>query len=162
MNEDALFTDREIEMLISCPKEFRMRPREMKKVNKNYQQRFSVFSLDTGEEFTVFIAYSQIQELDFSIGLKFGDNLLFRVNGFHGTTRAGYFHAPHHASPHTHTLTHADLCRGNRDKPSSIADMSGQYVDLPTARLYFFKRCGIIGFEQYYEVNQQLSMFDSE
>ncbi len=162
MAKDILLSNSEIERLIVCPKEFRNRPRDMAKVNKNYQQRFSVFSHEGNDEFTVFIAYSQFQPQDFSLGLILKDCLLLRVNGFHGTTRAGYFQTEHHAYPHAHTLTCRDIQRGNRSKPSKITDMTGAYVDLETARLYFFRHCGVLGFEKYFPVNHQISMFEGE
>lgn len=149
-----------IQQLIACPKEFRTRPRDEVSVNKNYSQRFSVYSIDDNIEFPVFVTYSQFIPQDFSIGLMFDDHLLFRVNGFHGTTRSGYYAADHHAGPHTHTLTPHDIRAGRKNKPSFITDTTGEYVDLLTARLYFFKHCGIIGFNKYFPDSQQLSMFD--
>lgn len=160
MSNGVYLTDEKIGELIACPKEFRGKPRDMVKVNQNYAQRFSVFSTDTDAEFSVFISYSQKMPQDFSIGLMYGDALLFRVNGFHGTTRKGFYLAKHHAAPHTHTLTNEDVVAGRKSAPSKIDETAGEYVDLLTARLYFFKRCGIMGYEKYFPEGEQVSMFD--
>jgi len=160
MQENLIFDDDTIAKMITCPKEFKSRPREPMSVNKNISQRFSVFAADTGIEFSVFVTHSQMFPQDFSIGLMLQDYLLFRVNGFHGTTRRGFYSAEHHARPHTHTLTMDDIEAGRKAKPSLITDTSGDYVDLATARLYFFRHCGIMGYEKYFHDSQQLSMFD--
>lgn len=160
MANEAYLTDARIAELIACHKEFRSKPRDMAKVNQNYSQRFSVYSTATDAEFQVFITYSQKMPQDFSLGLMYGDYLLFRANGFHGTTRKGFYTARHHAVPHTHTLTADDVACGRKASPSRIDEVAGAYVDLLTARLYFFTRCGIMGFEKYFPGGEQLSMFE--
>ena len=153
-------TDQEILQLISCKKVFRTKPRDAIKVNRSMLQRFTVVSSSDNKQFDVFISYALERPMDFSLGLMYNEFLLFRANGFHGVTRSGFFTAKHHAYPHTHTLTKADIDRGNSKKPTSPEDVSGEYIDLSTARLYFFKRCGIIGFKEYFETSRQLSLFD--
>lgn len=157
---NTFLTDAEIERLISCEKVFVSKPREATQINKNYQQKFVLRNEESGNEFTVFIAWSILQQQDFSVGLMFGDNLLLRVNGFHGTTRAGYHAAPHHAAPHIHMLTAKDINNGRQANPSRIVDASGKYVDLISARLFFFQHCGIIGYEDYFPSNKQMSLDD--
>ena len=157
---EIVLTDTEINRLIACPKVFLTKPREAVRVNKNFHQKFVVQEIGTGNQFTVFISWSQIQPQDFSIGLMFGDNLLLRVNGFHGTTRSGYYLAQHHAHPHTHTLTVKDIENGRQANPSLATDATGEYVDLVSARLYFFKRCGIMDYEKYFSPHKQLSIDD--
>lgn len=157
---NVFLTDTEIERLITCKKVFVSKPREAVHINKNYQQKFIVRNEESGNEFTVFIAWSILQPQDFSVGLMFGDNLLLRVNGFHGTTRAGYHSATHHAAPHMHTLTSDDISNGRQSKPSQITDTGGKYVDIASARLFFFERCGIIGYEEYFSSNKQISIDD--
>lgn len=157
---NVFLTDAEIERLITCRKAFVSRPREATRINKNYQQKFIVRNDESGNEFTVFIAWSMLQPQDFSIGLMFGDNLLLRVNGFHGTTRAGYHSSAHHAAPHMHTLTSDDISNGRQSKPSRITDTSGNYVDIVSARLFFFDHCGIIGYEEYFSSGKQMSIDD--
>ena len=68
--------------------------------------------------------------------------------------------AKHHAVAHTHTLTADDIASGRKSSPSRIDEVAGEYVDLLTARLYFFNRCGIMGFEGYFPNGEQVSMFD--
>lgn len=80
--------------------------------------------------------------------------LLYRCNGYHGTTRAGFFSAPHHAYPHAHLLTVLDIEKGRSKKPSSICDLSGKFINLQTAIIYFCEHCGIIDYERYFNVNQ--------
>lgn len=160
MTGNGYLTDDKIHELIRCKKGFNSKPREMAKVNQNMSQRFSVVSVDTGNEFQVFINYSLRMPQDFSIGLMYGDFLLFRVNGFHGTTRKGFYLASHHAVPHTHTLTAEDIANGRKAHPSKIEEVPGEYIDLVTARLYFFHYCGIIGFEDFFSDSEQMSMFD--
>ena len=157
---EATLTNAEIQQLIACRKVVVSKPREPQRVNKNFQQRFVVRSEETGKEFLVFIAWSQMQPQDFSIGLMWGNYLLLRVNGFHGTTRSGYHQAKHHAAVHTHTLTVEDIQNDRCSKPSKITDASGKYVDLASARLYFFEICGIMGYEECFSSVKQISIDD--
>lgn len=153
-------TSEEIRHLISCPKVFVSRPRDPQHINKNFQQRFTVRSTETGKEFSVFIAWSQMQPQDFSIGLMLDNYLLFRVNGFHGTTRASYHQARHHAVAHTHTLTVEDIGNDRSNKPSKITEVDGEYVDIASARSYFFTQCGISGYETYFPSDKQITIDD--
>ena len=157
---EIVLTNTEISRLIVCTKTFSAKPREVVRVNKNFQQKFYLQEVETGNQFSAFISWSQFQPQDFSIGLMFGEYLLLRVNDFHGTTRAGYHLAPHHAHPHTHTLTVEDIVNGRQTNPSLTTDVTGEYVDLDSARLYFFKCCGIIDYEKYFSPYKQMSIDD--
>ena len=160
MSEYTCLDNEMIAHYIVCPKVFRSKPRDPVEVNRNYSQRFAVTSADGNMEFDVFISWSSRNPQDFSIGLMYQDHLLYRVNGFHGTTRQGFYSAVHHAYPHTHTLTKEDIECSRKAKPSLVADATGEYYDLASARLFFFRHCGIMGFEKYFPDSQQLSVFD--
>lgn len=153
-------TDSDIQNLISCPKHFRSAPKKEYKSNNNVMQKFTVYNQENGLDFTVFIAYLAQMEQDFSIGLMYDNMLLFRCNGFHGTTRAGFYSAGHHAYPHSHTLSIEDIKCGRSKKPSNITNLTGKYVNLNTAILYFFDTCGIIGYDKYFEHLEQVTVDD--
>lgn len=155
-------SDQDVLDLISCEKRFQTKPKKPYEVNQSITQRFPVFG-KTGElQFDVFISSSKRMPRDFSLGLMYSDFLLYRLNGFHGTNRSGFYTGAHHAHPHAHLLTLADIESGRSKNPSLLSDMTGEYFDLFTARLYFFKRCAILGYEDFFEENQQVSLFGDE
>lgn len=154
MYNGLITTDANIHELITCPKIFKSAPRKPQTINKNISQNFIVYGQTNDEEFPVFITYSSRMPMDFSLGLRFKDMLLYRCNGFHGSTRAGYFSTPHHAYPHAHILTLADIDKGRSKKPSEICDLTGEYVNLQTALVFFCTHCGIMDYDKYFNVNQ--------
>lgn len=160
MKDRKITTNQDIEYLIQCHKRFKSKPRKPVNVNRNVTQKFSVFGVENGAEFNVFFSYSECFPNDFSLGLMFGNMLLLRCNGFHGTTRSGFFSAAHHAYPHLHKLTLSDIENGRERKPSKIEDLTGKYVDFRTASLFFFEECGIINYETYFPTVSQMKLFD--
>lgn len=154
MYNGNIMNDADINFLINCPKVFKSAPKRPSSANRNITQTFSVFGKDSNLEFRVFITYSERMPEDFSLGLMYDGMLLLRCNGFHGTTRAGFFSASHHAYPHYHKLTMEDIECGRSRKPSMIHDLTGKYIDLQTAIVFFCDECGIIDYEKYFEVNQ--------
>lgn len=157
MPEIVIKTNDDIQYLINCPKEFRSAPKKESIINKNISRKFTVYSQKDNLAFNIFISYSLRMEQDFSLGLMYDGLLLYRCNGFHGTTRAGFFSAEHHAYPHSHTLSIEDIECGRGKDPSNIEQLSGKYINLKTATLYFFDKCGIIGYEQYFEHLSQIT-----
>jgi len=147
-------TDLDIISLIACEKQILKKPSPFSEKNRNITQRFSVYSVEKDEEFKVFFSYSSKMPKDFSLGLLYKDYLLFRCNGFHGTTKAGFYNHKHHAYQHSHTLTVVDIEKKCGVYPSNISDMRDKYVDINTAILYFFNRCSIINYEEYFDLNQ--------
>lgn len=154
MFNGTVTSDSDISFLIKCPKIFRSSPRSPSRVNRNVSQSFSVYSRDASFKFDIFITYSELMVQDFSLGLRYQNMLLLRCNGFHGTTRSGFFIADHHAYPHWHMLSMSDIQKGRSLKPSNIQDMTGKYFDLQTATAFFFEECAIIDYERYFPVNQ--------
>ena len=150
-------SDADIQTLITCAKYFRSAPRKEITINKNLSRKFEVYNRECALTFTVFICSSVLMEQDFSIGLMYDGFLLFRCNGFHGTTRTGFYTSKHHAHPHSHTLTMEDIQCGRGKRPSFIDDMTGKYVNKNTALLYFFEKCNILGFDEYFKDLRQLS-----
>ena len=148
----ALFScDSDILELIGSPKCFKKKPSEPLEKNRCVLQKFEAYGMDAKTIFPVFVSYSVRMPMDFSIGLMLGgDFLLYRCNGFHGTTKAGFYTAEHHAYPHAHTLTLNDVKNGRGRNPSCITDLTGHYIDLPTARSFFFKHCGVLGYEEFF------------
>ncbi len=141
--------DKDIMRLITCPKSILKKPPKPKAVNASVTQRFCVTSQEPSLEFQVFISYSKRMPQDFSIGLMYEDYLLYRCNGFHGTTRKGFYSAPHHAHPHAHILLINDIQNGRGAKPSQIEDLTGEYIDIITATAFFCKKCGIMNYREY-------------
>lgn len=155
---EKILTDSTIDDLIACEKQFlKAPPKKPRQLNRNIDWRFSVFSVKGEGEFKIFVAQSARMPEDFSIGLMFDQYLLYRVNGFHGTTIRGFHSAPHHAYPHAHKLTVDDISSGRGRKPSFIEDLRGEYTDLLSALLYFFDKCGIINYRKYFSNGEQLT-----
>lgn len=141
----------EIDRLITCQKTFQSPPpRFPDQTTQNITFRFNVFGAENHELFLVFFSRSAKMPGDFSLGLRYGDFLLYRCNGYHGTTRNGFYTAPHHAYPHAHILTESDIANARSLKPSSCQNLTGQYVDFPGAVHYFCNKCGIIGYRKYF------------
>lgn len=154
MYNGSITSDDDINELITCPKVFRYAPPKGSEVNKNISQTFKVYGQSNKLEFSVFITHSIRMIQDFSLGLLFNDMLLYRCNGYHGTTRAGFFSTPHHAYPHAHILSLTDIEKGRSKKPSNICDLSGKYINLQTATMFFCEHCGIMNYENYFDVGQ--------
>ena len=155
---NVISSDVDIMKLIKSEKYFEQPPRRESENNRNINQRFEVVANSDSEKFSVFITYSVKNPIDFSIGLIYGEYLLYRCNGLHGTTRAGFYSAPHHAYPHSHTLTMNDILYSRQKYPSLSTDLSGCYGNLFSARIFFFKFCSIIGYEKYFPVNEQMKL----
>ena len=146
--------DRDIEELISCPKIIKIAPKDFHKVNSSMEKRFKLYGKDNDYEFNVFISYSVKMPNDFSLGLIYNDYLLIRCNGFHGTTKSGFYTFKHHAHPHAHILTMDDINNGRSSKPSKILDLTGEYINLKIATAFFCEKCGIIDYDKYFNVSQ--------
>jgi hypothetical protein len=148
--------------LIKCEKQFISQPKKPIVVNRNEKQKFYLSAPELKAVFEVFFSVSLRMPEDFSLGLMYDNFLLFRCNGFHGTTSKGFFSSEHHAYPHSHILTANDIENGRIKKPSLIADLTGKYIDLDGAKLFFFNQCGIIGYERYFPETRQISLFRKE
>jgi hypothetical protein len=158
MAKQLLSSNSDIIQHITCEKIFKSKPKKFSAVNQNISANFEVDNIDYNWNFKVFVTFSAKMPQDFSLGLIYDDFLLYRCNGFHGTTRAGFFSAEHHAYPHAHQLTTDDIFCGRGKKPSQIIDLTGKYVDMRGAAVFFFETCGIIDNNNYFDLNQ-LSMF---
>ena len=154
MFSGTIINDSDIKELITCSKTFRTAPSKPMRVNKNISTRFSVYGEKDTLEFQMFITHSERMPQDFSLGLMYDNMLLYRCNGFHGTTKAGFYSAKHHAYPHAHMLSVDDIKNARGRDPSTIIDLTGKYVDERTAISFFCEECGIIGYERYFPVNQ--------
>lgn len=152
--------DADILRLISCAKNMPTRIKKPAEINRNVTQKFKVVEYISKAEFDVFITFSSRMPMDFSIGLMYNEFLLYRCNGFHGTTISGFYAAEHHAYPHAHILTMEDIENNRSGKPSRHIDLTGKYVDLHTARLYFFEHCGILGYEKFFPRFQQIPLIE--
>lgn len=151
-------TNQDIISLIECRKVLRAKPSKQRQVNQSFSQSLNLYCEDSDIEFDAFIAQSVKIPEDFSLGLMYDNNLLIRVNGFHGTTKAGFFSSEHHAHPHAHILTIDDINNARQKKPSQILDLTGEFIDIKTAMLFFFRKCAIINYEEYFDFNQ-MSLF---
>lgn len=150
-------SNNDINKLIKCQKTIQPNSYRRKFLNNNVDYRYFVTSIDNGLDFEIFISYSNMFNNDFSIGLLFDCYLLLRVNGFHGTTKAGFYSTPHHAYPHSHTLTLDDINNARQKHPSKITDLTNQYTDLDTCIDYFCTECGIINYKNYLINSDQMT-----
>ncbi len=156
--DGMICNDQDIEMHIRCEKILLNKPKKPSEKNRNVSQRFSVKATQTGQEYNVFIAFSSRMPQDFSLGLMYEDFLLFRCNGYHGTTKDRFL-VSHHAYPHGHLLTMEDIQNGRGKKPSRIIDLTGKYVDIRTATRFFFQECNIVDSKDFFGLSQ-LSLFE--
>ena len=155
-------SDEEILTLIRCEKKIQKKPPNLKKSNRDIKTRFRVISTEESLEFEVFFAQNARLHDDFSLGLMLDKYLLYRCNGFHGTTFAGYHVYEHHAQIHSHTLTFEDIINGRSDKPSKIDCLTNEYFNFISAQLYFLRLCGINNYQDYFDFSKlnQISIYD--
>jgi len=155
-------SDEEILNLIKCDKAICKKPPAPKESNRDTKRKFMVVSTEKSLELDVFFAQNIRLPNDFSIGLMFENFLLFRCNGFHGTTVAGYHKYDHHAQVHSHTLTFDDIMNGRKNHPSKIEVLTGKYVDFESAQLFFLQTCGINNYQDYFDFSKldQMSIYD--
>lgn len=156
-------TNSEIERLISCDKILKSAPPKLAPYkNRNYNKKFKVFSTAEDEEFLVFFSRGSREE-DFSLGLIYPalpeQPMLLRCNGFHGTTKKGFYITQHHAVVHSHTLCEKDILQMHPSKPSSITELTGEYYDFDSAVHFFCKKCGIINYTKYFSEYFQASLW---
>ena len=161
---DALFSNEHINELIVCEKVLKSKPKKPVEKNRNLDQRSDVYGKDNDELFRVFVTQSTQMQQEFSIGLMYENHLLIRVNGFHGTTKAGFYTAEHHKYPHAQILTEEDIKSSRELTPSHIEDLTGKFSNLSYALLYFFERCNIINYQGYFDLpnKNQMSFLDGE
>ena len=143
-------SDKDITGLIQIEKSIIRAPKKTIDTPSNTLKRYTLKNEENNLEFSFFIAQSVHMPLDFSIGLMYNGYLLYRCNGFHGTTRAGFYSAEHHAYPHAHILSFDDIQRGKGKKPSTIVNLKDKYIDIQSAVVYFCKTCGIINYSKYF------------
>jgi hypothetical protein len=111
-------SEREIDRLITCPKEIVDPPRrEMKLEGKMKRNEMTLRSADNKQEFRVFMRQTEEFQENFSIGLVYlphedpGEFILIRCNGQHGGTRL----YPHHGIYHIHRISADDLIAGIKE-----------------------------------------------
>ena len=158
-NTREIYSDADLKALVACEKRIMRKPPQMQLVNRNMSHRFSVVNGDAGITFEVFAKYSERKPADFSIGLMFGSFLLYRCNGFHGATKAGFYAWEHHARPHAHILTMEDITAGRESAPSLGMDLLNSYSNFQEARVCFFRNCGIINYSEFFDDYEQLALY---
>lgn len=160
--EEVFYKDDDILRLITCEKIIVRKPTAPKKSNRDMKTTLTLESVVDNLEFFVFFSQNIRISNDFSLGLMYSKFNLFRVNGFHGTTKDGIHKYEHHQYPHSHTLTIDDIDHGRLTFPTKIADMTGNYYDFESAQLFFLKKCGIINYESYFSFSnaEQMNVFD--
>ena len=155
-----------VDNLISCSKEIvKPFPRDYRIQNRQKRKVLKAISFDG--KFNFEIQFHQHVDFDdhFSVLLSvihLNPNipriLLFRANSNHGGTRGRKSHIEHHNMPHIHMISANDINNGNVDNPQPI-DLNPPYVNFDSALLFFFKRCNIINFKEYFDLNNQLDWF---
>lgn len=158
MSETIISSNAEIAELIACPKIIAQRPKPPKEQRKKIEQRLSLREENGDREFSVFLSFLVFKPLDFSIGLMYKGHNLIRCNGFHGTTIRGFYSAPHHEHAHIHTLSIDDIKCNRETSPTQERPVSDEYSDFESARLFFFERCGIINYGEYFDSYVQTTL----
>ena len=160
--KNEVLSDQRIAQLIAMEKKIVKRPPKLF-VERQGSRHMNFTLSDEGEklDFSVFVRQNMRLTSNFSIGLMQGEYTLLRCNGFHGTTRSGYYSAEHHAYPHMHILSEADIRGGRTREPSTHEDMSGAYHSFESAIIYFCRKCAIIGYEDYFTAHEQISISES-
>ena len=151
---DIIRSDEEILRLIKCEKIIHKKPPNPKASNRDIKTRFKVISTEEALEFEVFFAQNARLLDDFSLGLMIDKFQLFRCNGFHGTTIAGFHKYEHHAQVHSHTLTFDDIMNGRNGDPSRIDYLTGEYYNFISAQQYFLRLCGVTNYQDYFDFSK--------
>lgn len=148
--------------LIKCTKIIKKTPPQRQRlISGSYRLDFEVAN-DQGDIFNIFSRQLVKLPADFSIGLKYKEYTLIRVNGWHGLTKKGFYSSDHHRISHLHLLTEEDIRNRQYARPSGTQSTQGNYFDFWSAFAFFCRYCGIINFEQYFSNNMQTSLFDKE
>ena len=136
-----MFTEDELQQLLTCPKKVINPPLKKHRVtDRGYcENSFTVKAEGTGIEYLVFIKQNSRFPENFSVGLLFnppdqkGLITLVRCNGKHG----GTISTPHHAHFHIHKATAEALNKGMLE--SGEIEITDQYADLDNAIQCFVK-----------------------
>ena len=158
--DPADYTQEDIDLLISCPKEIVDPPkRQMHLSNGHLRNAFRLTSQDREYEFSVFIRINEDFEENFSIGLNYlpsegrGGILLYRCNGPHGPHES----FDHHVSPHYHVFRPEDVAAGLR--PGKAASITDEFVTYQDALTHFIRKCNIRDAARYFTTQSQRPMF---
>ncbi len=162
-----MYTDEQIEELISCPKRIVEPPKETKESARTgfIKKTFVMVSNDGVYNFNGFIAQNLKFPENFSIGLIYdpkeekGKIPLLRCNGPHGGTKV----FPHHAYFHIHKATAERI--NNNLKPEGQIDITQHYSTIETAIQYYVRRIGLSVTDRtkhFPPPNPQIELFNQE
>jgi hypothetical protein len=150
MDMTHIYTDDEIEYLITCPKKITEPPKKgLVSLNGCLRKNMTLISVEEEHEFFVFIRINEDFSENFSVGLIYkspfdGSEIqLFRCNGPHGPHEV----FPHHQKPHIH-IAKAEFLNQERKEPWNIS-LSNDYYSYEEAIVYFIKKCNIMNVDKY-------------
>lgn len=142
-----MYTDAEIEHLISCKKRIVQPPKKKMRVENGHERNDMKLVSDEGRNFTVFMRASNYFPENFTIGLKINEpdgtsTILMRCNGDHGE------HANHvkdmrkFSGYHIHLATQEALANGKCAE--NFAVPTDSYASYTEAFAYFIKAVNIV------------------
>lgn len=158
------YTQKELEYLISCPKEIIKPPRKSMVLTNGHQRNdMDLCSVEGKEKFRVFMRKNAQFEENFSIGLDYipsegGQQIcLVRCNGPHGEHTNDLFSSAPHTGYHIHKATAENINAGL--KPEKFAIITTEYATYDEALFFFLKQCNIKGSEKYFKRHKTIMLF---
>jgi hypothetical protein len=112
-----MYTEEQLNELLTCPKKVTEGWREIKDTRHGVKKVLCLSSLDGKYEFTAFCTQNLYFSEDFSIGLVYvpktidGKQIIIRCNSAHGPTISA---KGHHVSPHIHKPIAEEINKGNK------------------------------------------------
>jgi len=139
-----MYSQRDIDELISCPKNVSEAPkREVKLVGAHWKNDMTLVAEGRPGEFNVFFRRSEDFPENFSIGLSYdqkdgsGETILLRCNGPHGAFNATFNPTHPHWGYHIHRATESAINAGL--KAERHAEITTAYASYEEAVHHFVK-----------------------
>lgn len=158
------YTQKELEVLVSCPKRIVESPRkEMKQARGCLRNDMQLESIDGKIGFSVFMRKNERFPENFSIGLNVhpknepGSFCVLRYNGPHGDHVSDLLDPHPHFGHHIHKANAENIEEGlSSELYAELTDSYGSYEE---ALIHFFKTTNIENIDQYIDITQQFLPF---
>ncbi len=160
-----LYTQSELENLISCHKEIIHPPKQnFSEIGGHLSNNMQLKSTDGLHSFYVFIRINAKFIENFTIGLRYtprdgSDHFnLLRCQGPHGEYRGTLTEGDPHFEYHIHIAKAENIAEGKLAE--KIGEFTDSYSTYEDALAYFVRRCNIIGAEEHFNFMRQLDLND--
>ena len=163
-----MFTDQEIEGLVTRPKRITGREPARGYLEENRQRRcdLQLESMPDGAaRFEAFIRQSTVFTENFTVGLRYLNygsmpsrfNLV-RYNGPHG--ESSHQEDGHYAKSHIHRITASEVNSGSAQPKERAREITDRYSTFESALVVFFQDIGVTNFTDYFPESLQGRMFN--